>query len=99
MNKNNVGAVHGNIRTASYGNTHIGAGKRGCVVDAVAYHSNVASGGGKLGDFALLVLRKHFGDGFTDAKLPANGARRSPCVSGEHNRFHVHLFKGFHSLL
>ena len=89
--KNYVRRFHGHVSSGADGDTHVGRGKRGSVVDAVAGHGDALALGLKPPDRVGLAVRQHLGEYAVDADLSRDVLGDFLLVAGEHDGLHAQL--------
>ena len=67
FHEGDAGTFHGDIRSRSHGNAHMGERERRRIVNPISGHRDCFAFETKLLDFCRLLLRKHFGFHLVDA--------------------------------
>ena len=80
-----VGNLLRNGGTVADGDSHIGFGQGGRVVDAVAYHNNGVPLCPQRRNIICLVLRQHLSTKFINPDMGSNRFGRAPAVTGQHD--------------
>ena len=74
FDQRDAGAFHRDVRAGAHGNTDIGGGERGRVVDAVARHRDDVPLLAQFADALVFVLRLDASFDFIDAELLGDGS-------------------------
>jgi len=83
--------VDGYVGAGTDGQAHVGRGKGGSVVDAVADHADPAAFGLQGAYGVGLVLGQDLGERPFDADLGGDGGSRATVVTGQHDHIHAQL--------
>src|SRR6266536_3083648 len=89
-----VGGFDGDVGAGTDGQSDVGRGEGGCVVDAVADHAHAAAFSLQAADFVGFTVGEYLGDGAVDADLGGDGRGRAVVVAGEHDDVDAEVVQG-----
>ena len=92
--KSHVGGLHGHVGPRADGDPQVGLGQGRSIVDPIAHHGHDFALGLQLGDGGGLLVGQHLGQHPVYSRLPCDGLRGGPVVSGEHEYFEPKAVEG-----
>ena len=92
LHEHHIRRVNGHVRAGANGDARIRPGQGRGIVDAVAYHGDLALGL-QLPDYSLLAVRQDPGNDLVHSGLGPDGLSCALVIAGEHDHLNAHILQ------